>query len=68
MHFTTVFSFIITLMLMIYIHLSIFIPTEVHTELSDLGLDKLASKYSMYWQCRQNERDLEPTEVIQNPG
>lgn len=49
MHFTTVFSFIITLMLMIYIHLSIFIPTEVHTELSDQGLDKLASKYSMYW-------------------
>lgn len=55
-------------MLMIYIHLSIFFPTEVHTELSDLGLDKLASKYSMYWWCCQNEKDLELTELIQKPG
>lgn len=55
-------------MLMIYIHLSIFIPTEVCTELSDLGLDKLASKYSMYQWCCQNEGDLEPTGVILSPG
>lgn len=55
-------------MLMIYIHLSIFIPAEVHTALSDLGLDKLASKYSMYWWCCQNEKSFEPTEVIQSPG
>lgn len=54
---------------MIYTHFSIFffIPFNVHV-LSDPGLDKFASKYSARWWCCQNERDLEPTEAIHNPG
>lgn len=50
MHFTAVFSFIVALNAYdIHRAQHFSLPIKVHAELSNQRLDKLASKYSMFW-------------------